>query len=458
MSKNGKNSEVNYYSGGLAELVPSPSVLTYSFLKHWFTGNGSIGRAMKILGLPYTNTNLSILKVVDGDLLVNLINEEETLYSKTIFTYKKQKHIHDVPGLGIHFHKVISPVYLFNTCIMLLAQSKWIAHPKNSVLMAEKLIKTIPEEIQNESIIQTDLLLQDKVWPVVTAVGMLSEFYNQFLTKEVGENFQTINTYISNQVTKDDWFFRSIADQEAVKKNTLSFSDYIKKYGIRADKDYELTSPRWNEIPEVIEKRIQNYINKNNNHVVQINLPNNVKKIVDAVVQLQVLRSEAKRKALIFIDHLRKKIVEKTKNRPDMGQLTREEILANQLPKFIKQNKTFTKEKKENILHSLSGKGIPVSRGIVTGVAKHIISNHETILDGTIGIFPNASPEFAIQYPKCVGMIFLRGGQTSHGAIVAREFGIPALIDHKAGGIKDGAYFEIDGVKGEWRITSRILS
>jgi len=47
---------------------------------------------------------------------------------------------------------------------------------------------------------------------------------------------------------------------------------------------------------------------------------------------------------------------------------------------------------------------------------------------------------------------FLRGGQTSHGSIVAREFGIPAIIDSKAQGIKDGEILEVDGEAGEWKI------
>lgn len=83
---------------------------------------------------------------------------------------------------------------------------------------------------------------------------------------------------------------------------------------------------------------------------------------------------------------------------------------------------------------------------------KNILDNDSNIPTGTIGIFPNASPEFAAQYPKCNGMIFLKGGQTSHGAIVAREFEIPAIIDNKISGIEDGTQISINATIGEWTI------
>ena len=99
----------------------------------------------------------------------------------------------------------------------------------------------------------------------------------------------------------------------------------------------------------------------------------------------------------------------------------------------------------------LSGKGTPVSRGVVQGTVRHIKVAGEKISRGTIGIFPNASPEFTTQYPECIGMIFLAGGQTSHGAIVAREFGIPAIIDGSLQHLPDGTCIELDGMQGLWR-------
>src|SRR3989338_3761475 len=299
MSKIGKNSHPdNYYSGGLAELVSTPTVLTYSFFKKWFTGKGSIGKAMKILGLPYQDLDLPVLDLVDDDLVVNLSNEEKTLYKKTIFKYRKQNNIHEIPQLVVDLGKVFNPVYLFNTFGILLVQSKWIANPKNAVDTAKKMLETIPEEIQDKQINQIDELLQDTVWPVVIAVGLLSEFNSQYLAKETRENLSDVNRYISKQLAGQDWFFRSVADQKAVQKGNMSFSVYIKKYGIRADKDYELTCPRWHEIPKTIKERIKDYSGGNTNQEIAIDVNSNIKKIIDTSIQLQLLRSEAKRKAL----------------------------------------------------------------------------------------------------------------------------------------------------------------
>ena len=88
----------------------------------------------------------------------------------------------------------------------------------------------------------------------------------------------------------------------------------------------------------------------------------------------------------------------------------------------------------------------------MTGKALHIQTTDAEIPSGIIGIFPNASPTYSILYTKCLGLIFLRGGQTSHGAIVAREFGIPALIDPNASVIPNAIPVSMNGEMGTWEI------
>lgn len=453
MSTNTKNSiGGNYYSGGFAELVSSPSLLTYSFLADWFTGRGSLGKAMKLLQMPYREVNLYLLELKDNELVVNLAKEEQTLYQKTIFRYKNQTDTHSTPELVVDFAKIINPLCLMNTMRIVLIQSKWISSPRATIATAQKLVDSIPSERVGTTIEDIDELLKNKVWPNVIAIGLMSEFYNQLIIKEVKENLAEINKYISNTIAKDDWFFSSIADQAKVKSNKMSFSEYIKKYGLRADKDYDLVFPRWHEIQEKIKKRIENTSNSRVDQNVDLHVDKKVQIRVDASIKLQLLRSESKRKTLVHINNLREAILQATKGVIDISQLTKEQLLNGNFPKESQTENATRHKKAINNLSIPSSKGISVSQGHATGLTKNILDNDIDIPEGTIGIFPNASPEFAIQYPKCEGMIFLKGGQTSHGAIVAREFGIPAVVDSKAQGIVNNSKIELNGITGEWHI------
>jgi phosphoenolpyruvate synthase/pyruvate phosphate dikinase len=265
-------------------------------------------------------------------------------------------------------------------------------------------------------------------------------------------NLAEVNKYISNMIAKGDWFFRSIADQAEVKDNKMSFTEYIKKYGLRADKDYEIASPRWYEMQEKIKKRIENNSGNRPSQNVALDVDGKLQKIIDASISLQLLRSESKRKALVHINHLREAILKVTGGKTDISTITKQQLLNG---KFVEEPQTENGTEKKKIINTssiLSGMGVSVSQGEATGLTKHILDNDMDVPKGTIGIFPNASPEFAIQYPKCNGMIFLKGGQTSHGAIVAREFGIPAVIDSKAQDISDNSKIELNGTTGKWQI------
>jgi len=425
----------NYYSGGLAELVPHPTSSTFSFLEKWFTGRGSIGRAMRILHLPSRRTGECIFDLKDGELYVNLKNEENTLYKWTIFKYKDQISIHSVPRLTVSIWKILNPLCVYNTIRMIIVQSVWIAYPNKTLERMEKLVSKIPPVAPGADLDMTDKILRKKVWPTVIAVGMVSEFFSQYLEKESKELFTKINHFVSQEVSCDDWFFASIRDQEKVKKKEMTFDDYILKYGIRSDQDYELTSPRWHEIPEKIKERIQKAAPfPQKNEELGIEVSHKIDALIHISIRLQILRSEAKRKTLIHIDHLRQEMLKKSV-----------------VPQISSVNKIPVVKKTGKIDMSLH-KGTSVSSGRVTGKVLQVMDNSQKIPKGTIGIFSNASTEFTIQFPKCIGMIFLRGGQTSHGAIVAREFGIPAIIDEKAEGIEDGMELELNGNTGEWKI------
>lgn len=451
MSLHAKNSTVEkYYSGGLSELVNRPSALTYSFFKDWFMGTESIGSAMKLLGLPYEKTNLPLLIVHNSELFVDLNAEEKTLYKNTIFFYKKQQLENKTPTLGVSVLKCFSPLCLMNTLKIVLVQSQWVSNPKKAVERAQDMVNKIPENT-SDSIAGVENLLAKKVWPEVIAVGMMSEFFSQLVVREGKRNRAVIDEYITSNLTLHDWFFKSIADQVKVKQNEMSFLEYTKLYGLRSDKDYELVSPRWYEIESTLKKRIGQSTSHPISRAADLQVSPKLKSLIDASVSLQLLRSEAKKKTLVHIDMLRQLLLKQAKNVKNIDHLSKEDIMQNN---YYKKQQTNTDEKKQKtkLVPPISGHGTTVSQGEAIGVVMHVSNNEIDIPKGSIGVFPNASPEFAIQYSKCAGMIFLKGGQTSHGAIVAREYGIPAIVDHTAEALENGGRIELNANSGEWKV------
>lgn len=423
-----------YYSGGLAELVKDPSEITFSYFSSWFTGLHSLGLAMKLLHLPCEPLSLSLLEHKDNTLFVNLKHEEATLYGKTIFSYAPQKTPDQSPQLIVNFQKIINPIHIIHSLQILWQQSIWIAFPDKAIAAAETFVASIPNRHPVSSLKDIHTLLQVKVWPYVLSISMLHEFYSQLLQREAKNDISSIHQYISQQLSVNDWFYLSLADQVLVKEGSLSFETYIERYGLRADKDYELTCPRWYEIPEEIASRIKHVQKPRINASQHIEIKNTrLKTLADQVVQFQKMRMEAKHKALIWIDMLRQLLIQQ------------KQIHITRVSPPLNNNE---QTNEQFVSH---GKGLPVSQGKATGVARHITTSFNLPAD-TIGIFDSAGTDFSHLYTQCAGLIFLSGGQMSHGSIVAREYHIPALIDSKAQYIPERSTLAINGATGEWKV------
>ena len=76
-------------------------------------------------------------------------------------------------------------------------------------------------------------------------------------------------------------------------------------------------------------------------------------------------------------------------------------------------------------------KGIGVSAGVVEGRAE-IINNPEEgcrLTPGDIMVAPSTDPAWTPLFIHAAGIVLETGGYTSHGSIVAREYGIPAVVN-----------------------------
>jgi pyruvate,water dikinase len=95
----------------------------------------------------------------------------------------------------------------------------------------------------------------------------------------------------------------------------------------------------------------------------------------------------------------------------------------------------------------LSGTG--ASGGSVTGVARVLgdVSESHTLTPGEVLVTPQTDPGWAPVFFLVSGLVIERGGMLSHGAIIAREFGIPCVagVRNATRRIRTGASVTVDG-------------
>ncbi|KAM3113594.1 putative PEP-binding protein [Phormidesmis sp. 146-33] len=93
----------------------------------------------------------------------------------------------------------------------------------------------------------------------------------------------------------------------------------------------------------------------------------------------------------------------------------------------------------------------PGQRTAQATVITDLHSSFSEILPGTILVTPMILPDWLPLLKQAVGIIAEQGGMTSHGAIIAREFGIPAVVGaaQATQRIQTGDWLFVDGDRGE---------
>jgi pyruvate,water dikinase len=95
--------------------------------------------------------------------------------------------------------------------------------------------------------------------------------------------------------------------------------------------------------------------------------------------------------------------------------------------------------------------GTPASAGTITGVARVILDPVGAHLEpGEILVAPSTDPGWTPLFLTAGGLVMEMGGANSHGAVVAREYGIPAVVGvpDATGRISTGQRQTVDGTAG----------
>ena len=96
--------------------------------------------------------------------------------------------------------------------------------------------------------------------------------------------------------------------------------------------------------------------------------------------------------------------------------------------------------------------GVAASAGVATGKARVILraDAEEQIQAGEILVAPFTDPGWTPYFVPAAGIVTDQGGLLSHGSIIAREYGIPAVVNIPAATriIKTGQTLRVDGNRG----------
>jgi pyruvate, water dikinase len=100
--------------------------------------------------------------------------------------------------------------------------------------------------------------------------------------------------------------------------------------------------------------------------------------------------------------------------------------------------------------------GVAASAGIVEGIARvlHDVSEISSLREGEILVVPVTAPSWAPVFAKIAAAVSDIGGAMSHAAIVAREYGMPAVVGcgDATKRIRTGDRVRVDGDRGTVRV------
>ena len=95
--------------------------------------------------------------------------------------------------------------------------------------------------------------------------------------------------------------------------------------------------------------------------------------------------------------------------------------------------------------------GLPVSAGTVEGRARVVSDMAEAAVEpGDILVTTHTDPSWSPLFLSVAGLVTEVGGLMTHGAVIAREYGLPAVVgvEHATRLIADGRRIRVHGSEG----------
>ena len=311
---------------------------------------------------------------------------------------------------------------------------------------------------------------------------------------------------------KDDNFLEELSQFEGGQETRDAIDAYLKKYGMRCAGEIDITKTRWSEKPitlvPMILTNIKNFepgaanrrftqgrqeaLKKEQELLDRLKqLPDGEQKVKDTKRMIDLVRNLSGYREYPKYGIVNRYFVYKQALLKEAEQLVQAKIIHekediyylsfDELREVIRTNKLdyqiISKRKDEYKLYEkltpprvitsdgeiIAGRykrknlpaeaiaGLPVSSGVIEGRARVILNMEDADLeDGDILVTAFTDPSWTPLFVSIKGLVTEVGGLMTHGAVIAREYGLPAVVgvENATTLIKDGQRIRVNGTDG----------
>jgi pyruvate,water dikinase len=314
------------------------------------------------------------------------------------------------------------------------------------------------------------------------------------------------------QHVKDDHFLEELIKFEGGQETQEAIYKYLDKYGMRCSGEIDITKTRWSEKPitlvPTILSNIKNFEPNAGNRKFEQGrrvalkkeqelleslkqLPNGEEKAKETKRMISLIRNfigyrEYPKYGMIKRYFVYKQaLLKEAEQLVHLGVIQEKEdiyyLTLEELREALRTNKLdhqiISKRKKEYKLYEkltpprvitsdgeiIEGKyeredlppdaiaGLPVSSGVIEGRARVILNIEDADLeDGDILVTSFTDPSWTPLFVSIKGLVTEVGGLMTHGAVIAREYGLPAVVgvENAVKLIKEGQQIRVNGTEG----------
>lgn len=287
-----------------------------------------------------------------------------------------------------------------------------------------------------------------------------------------------------------------------IAQGELTLEDFLEKHGHRSVGEFELAQPRWREDPSYVEQIVASFhTNPDANPTKHLQtqranrekakrrlarLPVNkaaafrkrINKVLDLIQRYMPFRETAKFYLMLGYELIRNALLELDQRYQLDGGIfylvpdeldrliqgenlqaiieerktTRSRLLKIELPDVIYSDILNRVGEPQAIEAKDEIQGVGVSVGVATGEAYVLRDAADAQITGKnyVLVCPSTDPGWTPLFLHAAALVMEYGGMLSHGAIVAREYGIPAVVNIAAATqrLQSGQRLRVDGGRG----------